>query len=356
MRTAMPNLARRRERRTGRVARANAAAPMPEPFAPMLATLGELPARPDDYSFEYKWDGIRAICHHDGRRMRLFSRNRRDITSHYPELKRLSEALDRTRCVLDGEIVALDEGDRPSFARLQRRMHVAHPSASLVRQVPVWYVLFDLLYLDGRALFEEPYTTRHQLLEETTVAGALWRVTPAHIGEGATMLETARANGLEGLVAKRLDSIYEPGRRSPAWIKIKVVQSQEFVVGGWIEQAGAAAPTGSRVGSLLIGYYDCHAKLRYAGGVGTGFDAREHARLAPLLAALARRTSPFADPVPSRAAGRVVRFVKPTLVVQVEYRRWPTSGIVQHAAYQGLRTDKDASQVVKEHPSVVNTE
>jgi bifunctional non-homologous end joining protein LigD len=327
--------------------------PAPGSIAPMLATLGELPSRPEQYAFEYKWDGIRAVCHHDGRRLRLSSRNLRDITGNYPELERLSEALGKTRCVLDGEIVALDDADHPSFARLQRRMHVARPTDSLLRSVPIWFVLFDILYLDARSLLNEPYAKRRELLEETTVAGALWRVTPAHVGEGDAMLDAARANGLEGIVAKRLDSPYEPGRRSPSWIKIKVVQSQEFVVGGWIEQTGAA-PAGSRVGSLLIGYYDCEGKLRYAGGVGTGFDAREHARLTPTLAALAQRTSPFADPVPARAAGRVVRFVKPKLVVQVEFRRWPERGIVQHASYQGIRNDKDARQVVKEHPSVVH--
>ena len=326
--------------------------PQPGSIAPMLASPGELPAHPQQYAFEYKWDGVRAICHCDGRQLRLFSRNLRNITSNYPELERLGEALGKTRCVLDGEIVALDEMDRPSFARLQRRMHVARPSDSLVREVPIWFVLFDVLYLDGRSLLSETYEVRRGLLEETTVAGALWRVTPSHVGEGEAMLDAARTNGLEGLVAKRLDSPYEPGRRSPSWIKIKVVQSQEFVVGGWIEQAGSAS-AGSRVGSLLVGYYDCDGKLRYAGGVGTGFDAREHARLTPTLAALAQRTSPFADPVPRRAAGRVVRFVKPKLVVQVEYRRWPERGIVQHASYQGIRNDKDARQVVKEHPSVV---
>lgn len=319
----------------------------------MLATLAlDIPSKPDQFSFEYKWDGVRAISYHDGRKLRVFSRNNREITSNYPELEQLARALGDQRVILDGEIVALNENDRPSFPKLQRRMHVRAPSDSLQREVPIWYVLFDILNLDGRSLLAETYETRRELLEETTLAGAYWRVTPAYVGEGAAMLETARANGLEGLVAKRLNSTYEPGRRSPDWLKLKVVQSQEFVVGGWIEETGS---TGDRVGSMIFGYYDCAGKLHFAGSVGSGYDAREHERLVKKLVPLTSDKSPFAERIPRRTGGRVVRFVKPQLVIQVEYRRWPEGGSVQQASYQGLRADKEPREVVKERSSMQGT-
>jgi bifunctional non-homologous end joining protein LigD len=322
---------------------------MPETLSPMLATLGEMPREPDEFSFEYKWDGVRALCFLDERNgsLRLLSRNQLDITMRYPELSALSDALAGHRVILDGEIVALDDAGRPSFARLQRRMHVANPGVvrSLMRTVPIWYVLFDLLYLDRRSTMNLPYEQRRELLENLTLAGPFWQVTPAHVGEGEPMLEAARANHLEGLVAKRLDSIYEPGRRSPAWRKIKITHRQEFVVGGWVEQNGDP----SRVGSLLIGYYDCDGKLRFAGGVGSGFTDAEHARLVGLLRRHEVSRSSFAERIPHQ---RIARFVMPTLVIEVEYRRWPEDGLVQQGTYQGLRSDKKAREVVRELPQL----
>lgn len=324
---------------------------MPQTLAPMLAVMGTMPDEPDAYAFEYKWDGVRAIAFFDRDRLRLLSRNQLDITFRYPELSALADALAGQRVILDGEIVALDDAGRPSFAQLQKRMHVADRAAirRLSKSVPIWYVLFDILHFDGRSTMSLPYADRREILESTTLGGPFWQITPAHVGQGKEMLEAARQNQLEGLIAKRLDSVYEPGRRSPAWLKIKIVQRQEFVVGGWIDQQGDP----SRVGSLLIGYYDCadarkrDAKLHFAGGIGTGFTDAEHARLMSLLRRHEVKQSPFAERI---AKAAVAHYVMPTLVAEIEYRRWPAGGQVQQGAYKGLRSDKPARQIIKEPP------
>src|SRR3954469_20863678 len=290
---------------------------MPSGLEPMLATLTQdLPPDLDNYGFEYKWDGVRALCYWDGRTLRLESRNRLDIPRRYPELHVLADALGSRSAVLDGEIVALDEADRPSFPLLQNRMHVNDPAAirRLVDEVPVRYLVFDLLYLDGRSTIHRSYLHRRDLLEQLTLVGPSWQVPPAHVGEGAAMLQAARDNQLEGVVAKRIDSVYDPGRRSPDWLKIKVIQRQEFVIGGWVPEGGN---TLSRVGSILLGYYEpgrtagrAGKVLRFAGGVGTGFNERWHRTLSSTLNPLTRASSPFADPVPKRDA----IFVEPILV------------------------------------------
>lgn len=322
--------------------------PMPAGIRPMLAIPSELPADPSNWGFEYKWDGIRAITYWDGRRLAIQSRNQLDITRRYPELADLGPALGREGVVLDGEILALDESGRPSFALLQRRMHAegAGQIARLSKQTPICYVLFDVLWSRGRSTLSFPYTKRRQILEELTIAGPAWQITPAQVGDGAAMLEAARSNALEGVVAKRLTSVYEPGRRSPNWLKIKVVFRQEFVIGGWVPEKQIHH---DRVGTLLVGYYDCptsgqQPRLRYAGGVGTGFDAALHASLTKALKQRVAQTSPFAERVPKKDS----IFVRPDLVAEVEYRRWPTGGLIQQASFKGLRTDKPATDVVKE--------
>jgi len=313
----------------------------------MLALLAaEVPPDQDQYSFEFKWDGIRAITYWDGRHLRIESRNQNDITRRYPELQDLADALGSRKAVLDGEIVALDENDQPSFPLLTRRMHVEGAAAieRLVHEVPVYYVIFDLLWLDGRSVMNRSLKERREMLEELTLMGPNWRVSPAMIGEGTAMFETARKHRLEGIVAKKLDSTYQPGKRSPHWRKIKTVFGQEFVVGGWTPEEGSTR----RIGSLLVGYYEAGdpKKFRYAGSVGTGYKAADHVSLSKQLAELATDSSPFADKLPKRG----VNFVKPQLVVEIEYRRWPATGSLQQASYKGVRTDKRASQVVREDP------
>jgi len=309
-------------------------------FRPMLAVSSEMPNDPTNYAFEFKWDGVRAIFQHSATQHSIFSRNGKVITSNYPELEPLHRQLRRTQAVLDGEIIALDENNRPSFHRLQNRMHVRNPSDALVAEVPVWYVLFDCLMLRGKLLTHEPYEKRREILLDLVEPGDSWQITPSKMGTGKAMLHAAREHKLEGLIAKRLGSFYLPAQRSYDWRKIKIVHSQEFVVGGWIEQADHPG----RIGSLLVGYHDDAGKLQFAGGVGTGFTDTEHARLVLMLSKIESRKNPFDERPPGQ-----VKYVRPKTVVEVEYRRWPEGQRVQQAAYKGIRNDKKAKDVVKEH-------
>jgi bifunctional non-homologous end joining protein LigD len=210
---------------------------MPERIVPMLAgSASELPRTQENWSFEVKWDGIRAIAYVKPGRLRLESRNLREITDGYPEVRGLLRDLGMREAVFDGEIVAFDESGRPSFERLQRRMNVTAPSAvrRLSASTPVVYAIFDLLHLDGHTLIGLPYEERRRRLEELGPGGPAWRVPAAHPGQGTRLLEATKAQGLEGVVAKRLDSRYEPGRRTGAWLKIKHTQRQELVIAGWL--------------------------------------------------------------------------------------------------------------------------
>lgn len=317
--------------------------PMPALVEPMLATGGDLPVDLNNYAFEYKWDGVRGIAYVDGITLSLRSRNGLDITFKYPELQPLAAALDGRRAILDGEIVCLNDAGHPSFSNLQQRMQVTSRAAAARVQAkyPVWFVLFDVLWLDGSWTTDLPLPRRRELLEELTIEGPNWQTSPAHVGEGRSMLDNAKMHGIEGIVAKRLDSTYELGRRSSAWIKIKIVHRQEFVIGGWVPEDSAAT---GRVGSMLLGYHDCLGKLRYAGRVGTGLNAAWHARLMREFAKRSRSTSPFADAVPKAH----VQFLHPKLVAEIEFRRWPEGGMVQQGAFKGLRADKKPQDVVKE--------
>ncbi len=316
--------------------------PLP-PAKPMLARLGGLPDDEDAYAFEVKWDGMRALAFVLNGRLRLISRNEHDVTAHYPEIRALGPALSARPAVLDGEIVAQDANGRPSFTRLKHRMgHTAGVRDPLVSAIPVTYMLFDILYLDGRSLLARSYTDRRALLAGLRLEGPAWSTPKAHEGEAAAFLETTRAWGLEGIVAKRLLSPYEPGLRTGAWIKIKNIRRQEFVIGGY--RAGAH----ESLGALLLGYYEPGdpRTLHYAGAVGTGFTRASRAELQALLQARARAHNPFADK--TRGAGEV--FVAPDLVCEVSYREWPAGHNLRHPAYAGLRTDKAASEVVREDP------
>lgn len=312
----------------------------PTHVAPMLAVTGTLPADSDAWAFEYKWDGIRALCYWDGRRIRLESRNLRDITGQYPELTAWAEELGPAGLVLDGEIVAPDERGRPSFRLLQRRMHLSSErSARRAVEIPAEYFVFDVLWHDGRGLMDEPYRLRRRELERLDLRRRCWRVPPSHVGEGAAMLAAAKELRLEGLIAKRVGSTYRPGQRSGDWVKIKLVHRQEFVVGGWEPRAENV----QQVGSLLAGYYE-GGRLHFAGRVGTGFSAQTHRQLLAAFRPLERTGSPFVE----RVDGRLARYVEPRLVADVEYRRWPADGQLQQAAFMGLRDDKPPREVVKE--------
>jgi bifunctional non-homologous end joining protein LigD len=319
--------------------------PMPEHIAPMLATLSKSrPRNADDFAYEVKWDGVRAVTYVDGGQVRAESRRGNDITSRYPELRGLGPALGSTPAVLDGEIVAFD-GERPSFERLQRRMHVtdARTVRRLVQEVPAVYMIFDLLWFDGHSTIALPYRDRRVLLERLELQGPSWQ-TPATHEDGAALLAATREVGLEGVVAKQLDSLYEPGRRSRAWLKVKNQNRQEFVIGGWLPGKGAR---GSTLGALLIGYYESttpDARLRYAGRVGTGLTESELRRLVALLAERPRDTSPF-DPAPRV---KDARWVEPDLVAEVRFTEWTSAGVVRAPAYRGLRDDKDPRETIRE--------
>src|SRR5829696_1356279 len=256
--------------------------PMPERLEPMLARTGPLPREDGRWAYEIKWDGVRAIGYGQGGRLRLASRNGRDITPRYPELRDLGRELGSREAVLDGEVVAFGPDGRPSFQRLQSRMHLASESVvrRLSRTEPVAYVIFDLLFLDGHSLMGSRYDERRERLLALELNGPAWQ-TPAHrLSDGAALLEATRAQGLEGIIAKRLDCPYVPGRRSQGWVKVKNVRRTDAVIGGWLAGDGGRA---GRLGALVVGYHDESGALRYAGRVGSGFDERELARMGELL-------------------------------------------------------------------------
>jgi bifunctional non-homologous end joining protein LigD len=320
--------------------------PMPERIEPMLARAGELPATPERWSFEVKWDGIRVIAYARPGRLRLESRTGNDITESFPEVRAILRDLGMHEVVLDGEIVAFDAEGRPSFSTLQRRVHVTSPSAvrRLAASVPAVYAIFDLLYLDGHSLLPLVLRDRRALLERLALNGPAWRVPAVHPGDGAGLLASTAAQRLEGVVAKRLDSRYEPGARNGAWLKIKHTRRQELVIGGWMPGTGRRT---DRIGALLMGYFDA-GELHYAGRVGTGFSEQTLTQLGRSLAPLRASNSPFArDFKPPRGA----QFVAPELVAEIEFTEWTPDGSMRAPSFKGLRDDKPATQVVREVPS-----
>ena len=300
----------------------------PDPVPPMLATLGALPAG-GGWAYEYKWDGVRAVVYVRGGDVRILSRNERDVTAAYPDIA--DAVRGRGTLILDGEIVAPDAHGRPSFARLQRRMNVHQPSAELIAGTPLHYNVFDVLGVDGSSLLAAPYTERRARLE--SLSG--FPVTPSFVADSPdAVIEESRREGLEGVVAKRLDSPYSPGRRSPDWIKAPFIRTQEVVILGFKEGAGRRAGT---IGALLVGLYR-GGELSFAGGVGTGFtDAALHAlqaQLTPLITA-----EPAAGDVPRHDARHAI-WVEPSVVGEVEYRSFTEDGRLRHSSWRGLRPDR----------------
>ena len=296
--------------------------PMPELVRPMLATLGELPqvSQDPEYGYEMKWDGLRAVVYVEGGSVRVMTRNDLDVTATYPELRALGEALGSTHVVLDGEAVAFDHSTgRVSFSALQPRMHLQNRAQirRLAEQVPVRYRIFDLLYLDGHLTIGLPYRQRRELLESLDLRGSHWDTPPYAEGGGAKALAASKEQGLEGIVAKRLDSGYEPGRRSRAWIKVKHANTQEVVIGGWKPGKGRRAGT---IGSLLLGIPGPDG-LAYVGQVGTGFTREMLDDLRRKLAPLERKTPPFVGELPTRDT-EAAHWVTPKLVGEVQFSEW----------------------------------
>ena len=319
---------------------------MPTTIDPMMAVLASgLPRDEDQYGLEFKWDGIRAVTYWDGQHVRLVSRNRIDLTVRYPELWALGDALGSHRAVLDGEIVAIDAQGRPSFELLQQRMGLT-AEADVRRKmvdVPVTYMVFDAIWLDGQPLTGEQYQRRRTLLEELGLAGPHWQTPAYQVDHGQALLQTSREKGLEGLIAKRLDSVYELGQRSGAWLKVKHRLRQELVIGGWLEGEGRRR---GLPGALLVGYYQ-DGRFVYAGKVGTGFTDATLARLHASMQPLERSAPPFeVGKPPSRA-----HFVEPKLVAEFQFSEWTRAGELRAPSFKGLREDKDAREVVRESPA-----
>ncbi|MCW2619311.1 MAG: polymerase LigD, ligase domain protein [Modestobacter sp.] len=321
---------------------------VPEDLPPMLAAIGELP-RADDlrWGYEFKWDGVRALAHVRSGRLRLRARSGNDVTATYPELGRLPEVLSGHDAVLDGEVVAMDDRGRPDFGRLQGRMHRTGPEvARMAAAAPVTYLVFDLLALDGESLLGLPYTERRDRLDALGLVADRWVTTPWFRGNapgvGEQVQAASRENDLEGVVAKRLDSLYRPGGRGPDWRKIKNIRTQSVVVGGWRPGAGRRA---GGIGSLLVGVHDDIGRFVFAGHVGTGFTAAALAELGELVTP--RATSPFADVLP-REVTRGAHWVEPLLVGEVAYTEWTRDGRLRHPSWRGLRDDVRPDQVVIE--------
>lgn len=321
---------------------------MPWAVEPMMATTGQLPDDADHWGLELKWDGVRVISYVTADGVRATGRRGTEVTSRYPELTGLADLVPHHDTVLDGEVVAFEHG-RPSFERLQRRMHITQPDARLVREVPVRYVVFDLLYLDGHILYDMPYRDRRQLLEDLDLAavGPIEAPPYLHAADAEQVMELldyTKEQDLEGMVAKRLDSPYRPGRRVDFWRKVKNFQTQEVVIGGW--KPGKGRREGG-VGSLLIGVYDDKGGLRFAGHVGTGFTDRALDEIYERLWPLRRETSPFDDAVPREYARDAV-WVEPRLVGEVAYSMWTKEGRLRTPSWRGLRDDKDPLEVTYE--------
>ncbi len=320
----------------------------------MLAADAKRLPRGDGWGYEIKWDGVRAGAVID-RGLRLFSRRGEEISGRYPELAPLAGAVGGRKMVLDGEIVALDERGKPSFQLLQCRMGVTSPLTIRRRaaETPVTYICFDLLELDGRSTLGLPYERRRELLAELDLNGPNWQSPRHHTGDGAALLEAAHREGLEGVLAKRLDSVYRPGHRGREWIKVRLKLRQDFLIGGWMRGDGGRS---GRIGSLLVGVWNLgpaeagdqgeSQRLVFAGGVGSGLSDRTIELLGELLEPLRIDRSPFEIGIGPKRPDPV--FCEPRLVCSVEFSEWTREDTLRQPSFKGLRDDVDASEVVRE--------
>jgi bifunctional non-homologous end joining protein LigD len=303
------------------------------PILPMLATPArQLPADDDAWSAEIKWDGVRALAFVSAGEAVLRGRDGKDVSGSYPELvAALAAAAGRRSLILDGEVIAFDCG-RPSFSRLQKRMHVARPTRVLTSSVPVSYVAFDLLHQAGRSLLRNPYAQRRALLDALDMETGIVSVPPAFPGEARAVIDASKQLGLEGVMLKRLRSYYYPGRRTGSWLKVKHLLAADVVIGGWLPGTGARQ---SLAGSVIVGQPGS-AGLEYLGQVGSGFTIGELRELTSRLRQLEQPGSPFAGPLP-QAVTRRAHWVRPVLNAEVTYGELTPAGRLRHPVWRGLR-------------------
>lgn len=309
----------------------------------MKAVGGEAP-RGDGWVYELKWDGMRLIAFISENGVRLQSSNGHDVTNSFPELAALSDLADNLDgLVLDGEAVAFADG-RPSFNALQRRMHVTDGAEAARRSndTPVLFVVFDMLRLGDHDTMALPLVDRRKLLEQIVIDDSRWSLCPQYGDNLDELLAAVKSAGLEGIVAKRSTSRYQPGRRSSDWVKVKPRRRQEFVVGGWL--AGQGARSGS-LGSLIVGYYDDGDNLRFAGRAGSGLDAASIEEWQATLTA--REACPFVEP-PALPKERAVTWCEPDQVAEIAFGEWSDQGQLRHPVVLGRRGDKDPRTVVRE--------
>ncbi len=319
---------------------------MPSAIDPMKATLAAHPPAGDEWLFEVKWDGVRAIAFLDRESVRLQSRNGLRCERQYPELATIHHQVSASQAILDGEIAVLDEKGVSRFHLIQPRIANSDPNAvaHLVRSTPVVYFVFDLIYMNGYDLRNVSLSERRALLEQVVSPGGNLRISDAFANAGEDMLEAARANDLEGIVAKRAGSCYE-SRRSREWLKIKLTGEQEFVIGGF------TAPQGGRdyFGALVLGVYE-GGELRWVGNVGTGFNQKLLEELFARMKPLVTQTCPFTErPKPDRG----IAWVQPKLLCQVKFSNWTQDSRLRAPVFLGLRTDKEAAEVEREVPGGV---
>ena len=323
-----------------------AAAPPAKPdqpgwLDPELATLTQDRFSDPGWIFERKLDGERCLAFRSGSQVRLMTRNQKEDTSTYPEITEALAAQQASDFIIDGEIVAFDDG-QTRFARLQQRLGVRHPGPDLRAEVPVCYYIFDVLWASDRDVRPLPLRERKQILRGLLTFGGPLRFTEHKNTDGEAYFRQACASGWEGVIAKRADAPYRAGRTRD-WLKFKCESGQEFVIGGFTDPRG----TRTGFGALLLGYYDTGRQLVYAGKVGTGFSRQTLTSLHATLAGLEQDRPPFGH---GRLPRSGVHWVQPRLVAQVGFSEWTTGGELRHPRFQGLRDDKDPTDVVRELP------
>ncbi len=323
--------------------------PMPSVIHPMLATLVDKPFDDDEWLFEIKWDGYRAVAFLQDGKVRLVSRNQNDLTAEYPELKGLAPHVRARTAILDGEIVALDEQGRASFSLMQQRSGFREPGRRRARNasIPILYYAFDLIYLDGYSLFKVDLEKRKELLAGIVAAGDILRYSDHHLGQGTALFQAAAGKQLEGIVAKRRRSHYIQ-KRSREWLKMKITHRQGCVIGGYTD------PKGSRehFGSVILGLYDGQRRLIHVGQAGSGFTEASHADMWRRLQKLKTSRNPFHGQVQT---GRGMHWVKPELVAEIKFTEWTHAteggGLKMRApVYEGLRSDKRPRECVFVEP------